>query len=70
MARGRKSYTLEEKLQNVTNDIENTKMCLQKLEEEKKDLEEQIKQQRLDEIDKLMTQNGKTFDDVMAFLVG
>lgn len=70
MARGRKSYTLEEKLQNVTNDIENTKMCLQKLEEEKKDLESQIKQQRLEEIDKLMTQNGKTFDDVMAFLVG
>lgn len=70
MARGRKSYTLEEKLQNVTNDIENTKQCLKKLEEEKKKLESQIKQQRLDEIDKLMTQNGKTFDDVMAFLVG
>lgn len=70
MARGRKSYTLEEKLQIVTNDIENTKMCLQKLENDKKDLEEQIRQQRLDEIDKLMTQNGKTFDEVMAFLVG
>lgn len=70
MARGRKSYTLEEKLQNVTNDIENTKQCLKKLEEEKKELELQIKQQRLEEIDKLMTQNGKTFDDVMAFLVG
>ena len=70
MARGRKSYTLEEKLQNVTNDIENTKLCLKKLEEEKKELELQIKQQRLEEIDKLMTQNGKTFDDVMAFLIG
>lgn len=70
MARGRKSYTLEEKLQNVINDIENTKLCLQKLEEDKKELESQIKQQRLEEIDKLMTQNGKTFDDVMAFLVG
>ena len=69
MARGRKSYTLEEKLQNVINDIENTKLCLQKLEEDKKELESQIRQQRLDEIDKLMTQNGKTFDDVMAFLV-
>lgn len=70
MARGKKTYTLEEKLQNVTNDIENTKLCLEKLEEEKKDLESQIKQQRLEEIDKLMTQKGKTFDDVMAFLVG
>ena len=70
MARGKKTYTLEEKLQNVTNDIENTKQCLQKLEEEKKELEIQIKQQRLEEIDKLMTKNGKTFDDVMAFLAG
>ena len=70
MARGRKSYTLEEKLEIVNKDIENTKLCLQKLEEEKKELEIQIKQQRLEEIDKLMTQNGKTFDDVMAFLVG
>ena len=70
MARGRKSYTLEERLQNVTNDIENTKQCLEKLEEEKQELELQIKQQKLEEIDKLMTQNGKTFDEVMAFLVG
>lgn len=70
MARGKKTYTLEEKLQNVTNDIENTKQCLQKLEEDKKELELQIKQQRLEEIDKMMTQNGKTFEDVMAFLVG
>ena len=70
MARGRKSYTLEEKLQIVTKDIENTKQCLQKLETEKQELELQIKQQKLEEIDKLMTQNGKTFDDVMAFLVG
>lgn len=61
---------VEEKLQNVTTDIENTKLCLQKLEEEKKELEEQIKQQRLEEIDRMMTQNGKSFDDVMAFLVG
>ena len=70
MARGRKSYTLEEKLEIVNKDIENTKMCLQKLETDKKELEQQIKQQRLEEIDKLMTQKGKTFDDVMAFLVG
>ena len=70
MARGKRNYTLEEKLQIVTTDIANTKLCLQKLEEEKKELEIQIKQQRLEEIDKLMVQNGKTFDDVMAFLVG
>ena len=44
-------------------------MCLQKLETGKKELEQQIKQQRLEEMDKLMVQNGKTFDDVMAFLV-
>lgn len=70
MARGKKNYTLEEKLEIVNKDIENTKACLQKLELEKKELEEQIRQNKLEEIDKMMTQNGKTFDDVMAFLVG
>lgn len=70
MARGKKNYTLEEKLEIVNKDIENTKLCLQKLEEKKKELEEQIRQNKLEEIDKMMTQNGKTFDDVMAFLVG
>lgn len=70
MARGKRTYTLEEKLQNITNDIEKTKSCLQKLNEEKKDLESQIKQERFDKIDELMQQNGKTFEDVMAFLAG
>ena len=69
MARGRKSYTLEEKLQNVTNDIENTKMCLQKLETEKKEIELQIKQQKLEEIEKLINASGKTFDEVKELLV-
>lgn len=70
MARGRKSYTLEEQLERVNADIENTEMCLEKLKEEKKDLEAQIRQQRLDEIDKLIISSGKTFDDIKAFLVG
>lgn len=70
MARGRKSYTLEEQFERVNADIENTKMCLEKLEEEKKDLEVQIKQQRLDEIDKLIIASGRTFDEVKELLIG
>mgnify|MGYP003538753544 CR=1 FL=1 len=70
MARGRKSYTLEEKLEIVNNDIENTKLCLEKLETEKTELEEQIKMQRFEEIEKMMYQSGKTFEDIVAFLAG
>ena len=69
MARGRKSYTLEEKLERVNSDIENTKMCLQKLETEKKEIELQIKQQKLEEIEKLINASGKTFDEVKELLV-
>lgn len=69
MARGRKSYTLEEKLEIVNKDIENTKQCLQKLETEKKEIELQIKQQKLEEIEKLINASGKTFDEVKELLV-
>lgn len=68
MARGRKSYTLEEKLELVNKDIENTKMCLQKLETEKKEIELQIKQQKLEEIEKLISASGKTFEEVKELL--
>lgn len=68
MARGRKSYTLEEKLELVNKDIENTKMCLQKLETDKKELELQIKQQKLEEIEKLINASGKTFEEVKELL--
>ena len=70
MARGRKTYTPEEKLEIVLVDIEKTKECLKRLEAEKIDLESQIKMKRLEEIEKLMSESGKTFDDLKILLVG
>lgn len=70
MARGKRNYTLEERLEIVNKDIENTRLCLARLEEEKNELEVKIKQQRLEEIDKLISQSGKTLEDVVALLAG
>lgn len=68
--RGRKSYTLEEKLEKVIKDIEETEIHLDELKQQKIDLESQVRVKRLEEIDKLISESGKTFEDVMAFLVG
>lgn len=68
MARGRKNYTLEEKLQIVIKDIENTELCLEKLKEEKGNLELQLKQQRLEEIDKLISESGKSLEEIKELL--
>lgn len=66
--RGRKSYTLDEKLQIVTENITKTEECLCKLKEEKKQLEIQIKEQRLLELDKMISESGKSFEEVKGLL--
>lgn len=69
MARGRRNYTLEEKLQIVAKNIEETKDCLRKLEEEKSDLEIQIKAKRLEELDNMISESGKTFEEIKQLLL-
>lgn len=66
--RGRKAYTLEEKLQIAIKNIEKAKECLQKLEEEKNDLEIQIKAKRLEELDNMISESGKTFEEIKQLL--
>ncbi len=65
MARGRKSYTLEEKLAKLTTEIENMESSLKEMKKTKKELEEQIRQNRLAELDELITSKGLTFENVM-----
>lgn len=68
MARGRKSYTLDEQLERITIEINNMETSLQKLKESKKDLEEQIRQNRLAELDELITMSGKSMDEIREIL--
>lgn len=68
MARGKKKLTLEEQLEKITTEIENMKNSLKELEQTKKDLEEQIKMNRLLELDELIIKSGKTVEDIIEML--
>jgi len=68
MARGRKSYTLDEQLEKTTTEIENMENSLKELKKTKKELEEQIKANRLAELDNLITASGKSIDEIKEFL--
>lgn len=69
MPRGKKKLTLEEQLKKITTEIENTENALKEMKNTKKELEEQIKINRLSEIDELMVENNLTFDDLKALLI-
>lgn len=66
--RGRKSYTLEEKLEKVIKDIEEAEIHLDELKQQKIDLESQVRVKRLEEIDKMISESGKTFEEVKGLL--
>ena len=68
MARGVKKLTLDEQLAKITTEIENMENSLKELKETKKDLEEQIKMNRLAELDSLITSKGLSFDDIKKLL--
>ena len=68
MARGKKKLTLDEQLTKVTAEIEATEATLTELKATKKELEEQIHQQRLSELDKLIQKKGLSFDELQEML--
>ena len=68
MARGRKSLTLDEQLAKITTEIENMESSLKEMKQEKKDLEEQIKQARLAELDEIISEKGLSFEEVKELL--
>ena len=69
MARGRKpALTLEEQLAKITEEIENMKVSLKELEKTKKELEEQIKMNRLSELDELIADSGLSYDEVKELI--
>lgn len=69
MARGRKqALTLDEQLAKITEEIENMEASLKVLKKSKKELEEQIKMNRLSELDELITESGLSYDEVRELL--
>ena len=68
MARGKKKLTLDEQLAKVTAEIHATEATLTELKATKKELEEQIHQQRLSELDELIQEKGLSFDELKEML--
>ncbi len=69
MARGRKAtLSLEEQLSKITTEIEDMESSLKEMMAAKKEIEEQIKMNRLAELDELITAKGISFDDLKELL--
>ena len=68
MPRGRKSYTLEEQLERITNEISNMETSLAEMKKAKKKLEDKIKMNRLSELDDLLTEKGITIEKIMELI--
>ena len=68
MPRVRKHLTLDEQLEKITTEIENMEISIKKMKETKMNLEEQIRQERLSEIDELIKEKGLSFDEVKNLL--
>ena len=70
MARGRKSLSLDEQLEKITTEIENMENSLKEMKQTKKELEEQIRQEKLSELNDLINERGLTFEEVKKMLSG
>lgn len=70
MARGRRKQTatLEEKIVEITSEIENMESALKALKAERKDLENQLRVKELDDLDKLMKEKGISFEKLKEMI--
>lgn len=68
MARGKKNLTLEDQLLQLTSEIESMESSIKEKKKLKKELEEQVKMNRLSELDELITISGKSFEEVKELL--
>lgn len=68
MARMKKFLTPEEELERINSRIAENEEALKTLKAQRKVIEEKIKQDRLDELDRLITESGKSFDEIKELL--
>ena len=71
MARTKKVVlTPEEQLEKLIADIETTEADLKEMKKKKKELEMQIKLDRLSELDEIITASGRSIEEVKELLGG
>ena len=70
MVRGRRKQTstLEEKIVEITTEIENMESTIKALKAERKDLENQLRVKELDDLDKLMKEKGISFEKLKEMI--
>ena len=69
MARGRKkALTLDEQLEKVASEIKETEKRLEELKDKRDELEEQIKMNRIAELDDFISSRGLSIDEVKEML--
>ncbi len=69
MARGRKkALTLDEQLAKIVSEIEETEKQLEELKDKKEELEEQVKMNRIAELDDFISSRGLSIEEVKEIL--
>ena len=68
MARGKRNLSLQEQLDKITNDIEQMESTLADLKKTKCEIEEQIKQNQLEELHELIISKGMNLEQVKELL--
>ena len=69
MARGRKkALTLDEQLEKIISEIEETEERLEELKDKREELEEQIKMNRIAELDDFISSRGLSIEEVKEIL--
>lgn len=69
MGRGRKrqeNITLEEQLELVVKQIEETETSLKNLRQKRKEIEAKIKEEKKEELYKAVVASGKSIDEILA----
>lgn len=69
MGRGRKkqeNVTLEEQLELVVKQIEETESSLKNLRQKRKEIEAKIKEEKKEELYKAVVASGKSIDEILA----
>ena len=71
MPRGRKkqeNILLEEKLADVTEQIEKVETTLKELRRQKKEIEQQIEERKKEQLYKAVIESGKTLEEILEVL--
>lgn len=68
MARGKRSLTLDERYNKLLEEKKIVEDALVKLNEQQKELESQLRMQRLSKLEEMISKSGKSFEEIEMIL--